>query len=46
MITKSGGELSVLDVVPDPSDDLVEAGQLVCSDLTLGSHHDRILGSK
>ena len=43
MITKSGGELSVLDEIVDPSDDLVEAGQLVGGDLTLGTHHDRVL---
>ncbi len=42
-ITCSGGELSVLDVVVDPSHDLVEALELVGSDLTGRAHHDRVL---
>jgi hypothetical protein len=42
-ITGSGGELSVLDVVVDPSHDLVEALELIGSDLTGRAHHDRVL---
>ncbi len=42
-ITGSGGELSVLDVVVDPSHDLVEALELVGSDLAGRAHHDRVL---
>ena len=42
-ITGSGGKLSVLDVVVDPPHDLVEALELVGSDLTGRAHHDRVL---